>query len=400
MTEQVDVVVLGMGVGGESVADTLAGKGLDVDGMAGHASVTPDWAPVATRIREEATTDWDDRIAVERFTGAGGTFVRGRGRLVGTGKVEVDGVTYEARRGVVIGTGTVPVVPPVDGLADTPYWTNRDAMKATEPPESLLVLGGGAVGLEVAQAFARFGSDVTVVEALDRLLPVEEPEVSHVVRDALERDGIAVRAASRASQVSYDGERFAVKLHDGAVLYAQRLLYRLLVRGEPVPVERLAAETGWDAGQLRGELTRHPGTDWDGDRVAGFNLTLRPTPHRIALDGTTVYAFCATGAMEILIALGRAGTIDSPCAATGTNVCVEITPDGVVVDPPEAVVSKVRPTGELADVRRDVCGLGHFFSSPDAATDWLARNPAGRVDPVADEFEITRRALREVGWAA
>jgi pyruvate/2-oxoglutarate dehydrogenase complex dihydrolipoamide dehydrogenase (E3) component len=246
MTEQVDVVVLGLGVGGEEVAGRLAEAGLEVvgierglvggecpywgcipskmmirasnllaearrvDGMAGHSDVTPDWAPVADRIRVEATDDWNDRVAVDRFTGKGGRFVRGGGRLVGPGAVEVDGERFEAQRAVVLATGTVPVIPPIAGLSDTPYWTNREAIEAKTLPASLLVLGGGAVGLELAQVYARFGVAVTVVEALDRLLPVEEPESSALALSALEADGITVRVGARATVVGHDGNQFTV----------------------------------------------------------------------------------------------------------------------------------------------------------------------------------------------
>lgn len=260
MTQQVDVVVVGMGVGGEAVAGELAGEGLSVvgiesklvggecpywgcvptkmmiraadlvaearrvDGVAGHAEVTPDWEPVAARIRDEATTDWNDQIAVDRFTGAGGHFVRGRARLAGPGRVEADGETFEARRGVVLATGTAPAVPPIDGLAGTPYWTNREAVEAKTLPESLLVLGGGSVGLELAQVYARFGVGVTVVEAADRLLPAEEPEVSPLVEGALAADGIAVRTGTRATAVRHDGQRFTVTVGDGDELGAEQLL--------------------------------------------------------------------------------------------------------------------------------------------------------------------------------
>ncbi|HEX6197829.1 MAG TPA: NAD(P)/FAD-dependent oxidoreductase [Jiangellaceae bacterium] len=260
MAQQVDAVVIGMGVGGESVAGQLADAGLSVvgiesklvggecpywgcipskmmiraadmlaearriDGMAGHADVVPDWTPVADRIRDEATTDWDDRIAVERFTGKGGRFIRGRGRLTGPGTVEVDGETLEARRAVVIATGTEPAVPPIDGLADTPYWTNREAIEAKTLPESMIVLGGGAIGLELAQAFSRFGVDVSVVEAMDRLLPPEEPESSQLITDAFAGDGIAVRTSARAEAVRHDGEKFTVTLSGGDELTAERLL--------------------------------------------------------------------------------------------------------------------------------------------------------------------------------
>lgn len=260
MAQQVDVVVVGMGVGGEAVAGWLAEAGVSVigiesklvggecpywgciptkmmiraanllaearriDGMAGHSDVTPDWAPVAARIRDEATDEWNDQVAVDRFTGKGGQFIRGRGRLAGPGVVEVDGETIEARRGIVLATGTVPVVPPIDGLEGTPYWTNRDAVEAKALPTSLLILGGGAIGLEIAQAYARFGVDVTVVEAMDRLLPVEEPESSKLVKSALAADGISIRTGTRASGVRHDGEQFTVTVGDGSELTGEKLL--------------------------------------------------------------------------------------------------------------------------------------------------------------------------------
>lgn len=257
---QVDIAVIGMGVGGESVAGQLAEAGLAtvgiedrlvggecpywgcipskmmiraanllaearrIDGMAGQAEVKPDWSPVAARIREEATTDWNDEIAAGRFEGKGGQLIRGRGRIVGPQSVEVGGETLEARRAIVLSTGTEPMIPPIDGLADTPYWTNREALEAMSPPSSLLVLGGGAVGLELAQAYARFGTDVTVVEAADRLAPAEEPEASAVLEQALVADGLAVRTGARAEAVHHDGERFTVTVGDGAELTAERLL--------------------------------------------------------------------------------------------------------------------------------------------------------------------------------
>ena len=212
MTDVVDVVVIGLGPGGEDVAGKLAEAGLEVVGverqlvggecpywgcvpskmmiragtllaeagrvreMAGEVDVRPDYAPVAARIRDEATDHWNDQVAVDRLVSKGGRFVRGAARITGPREVSVDGETFVARRGVVVATGTVPSVPPVPGLAETPYWTNRQAIEAKEPPESLIVLGGGAIGVELAQVFARFGARVTVLEAADQLLPLEEPE--------------------------------------------------------------------------------------------------------------------------------------------------------------------------------------------------------------------------------
>lgn len=245
--ELVDVVVVGLGVGGEEVAGRLAEAGLSVVGierdlvggecpywgcvpskmmiraanalaearrvnvLAGAAQVRPDWAPVAKRIREEATDTWDDKVAVDRFVGKGGRFLRGSGRLDGPGRVRVGEQVFQARYGVVLGTGTRPSIPPIDGLADTPYWTNHQAIEVEELPESLLVLGGGAIGLELAQVFARFGVRVTVVEALDRVLAIEEPEASEVAAAALRADGVIIATGVKAERVSHDGRSFTVQ---------------------------------------------------------------------------------------------------------------------------------------------------------------------------------------------
>ncbi|MBW1598388.1 NAD(P)/FAD-dependent oxidoreductase [Streptomyces sp. JJ38] len=260
MARETDVVVLGMGVGGEHVAGRLAEAGLDVvgveaelvggecpywacipskmmvrgadllaearrvPGMAGRSSVDADFGPVAARIREEATADWDDQIAVDRFTGKGGSFVRGRGRLAGPGRVEVNGEEFAVRTGVVLATGSRPQPPPIPGLDEVPYWTNRDAVAAEEAPESLIVLGGGAVGLELAQVFARFGSEVTVVEAMDRLAPAEEPEVGGLLAGVLGAEGVVVRTGAKATGVRHTDDVFLLGLEGGDEVSARRLL--------------------------------------------------------------------------------------------------------------------------------------------------------------------------------
>src|SRR6185312_3541304 len=176
MTERdrdVDVVVIGMGPGGEHAAGTLAEAGLAVagvegrlvggecpywgcvpskmmiraadlitegrriPGMAGRAEIVPDWAPVARRIRDEATDDWDDTVAADRFAGKGGILVRGHGRITAPGEVTVtpaggpaagETQVLRARLGIVIATGTTAAVPPIPGLAGTPFWTNHEAI--------------------------------------------------------------------------------------------------------------------------------------------------------------------------------------------------------------------------------------------------------------------------------
>jgi pyruvate/2-oxoglutarate dehydrogenase complex dihydrolipoamide dehydrogenase (E3) component len=254
-----DVIVVGLGPGGEHVAIKLGQAGWRVLGieerlvggecpyfgcvpskmmiaaaetlrqagrvgeLAGSAVVTPDWSPVATRIRDEATDDWDDAVAVKRLEDAGATFVRGHGVLAGDGRVVVDGTTYTATRGVVINTGTAPSAPPIPGLADTPYWTNRDAVQLTDLPSSLVVIGGGAIGCELAQVMALFGVRVTLVEVADRLIALEEPEASEALEKSFAETGIQVLTGASIASVAYAEGQFTLDLGDQE-LSAEKLL--------------------------------------------------------------------------------------------------------------------------------------------------------------------------------
>ncbi len=262
-----DVLVVGMGVGGEAVAGQLAEAGIDVigieaelvggecpywacipskmmiraanllaearriPGMAGSLEgLTPDWTPVADRIRDEATDNWDDKVAVDRFTGNGGRFVRGSARILGPRLVEVDDVgVIEARRGLVIATGTTAALPPIPGLAETPYWTNREAVSAEELPASLAVIGAGVVGCEIGQAYARFGVEVTMMEAADRPLPAEEPEAGDVVADALAADDVRLILGAQVTRVEHGDDRFMIHVEG---------------QGDPVAAARLLVATG------------------------------------------------------------------------------------------------------------------------------------------------------------
>ena len=255
-----DIVIIGMGPGGEFLARKLAAAGMAVaaveenlvggecpywscdptkmmiragnllaegrriPGMAGASMIAPDWAPVACRIRDEATHNWDDKLRADKFTGLGGTLYRGHGTIGGPDSVRVGDSVLKARRGIVIGTGTAPWIPPVDGLAGTPYWTNREAVEAEQVPRSLIVLGGGPAGVEFAQVFARFGAAVTIIEESDRLLPQEEPETSELVAKIFRNAGVTVRVGDSARSVSHDGRAFTVALASGPQLTGERLL--------------------------------------------------------------------------------------------------------------------------------------------------------------------------------
>lgn len=260
--EIVDAVVIGMGPGGEDVATRLARGGLTVVGVEGRlvggecpyyacvptkmmvraagaiaearrvnelggtATVEPDWAPVAARIRDDATDNWDDAVAVQRFEKAGGRFVRGWGRVSAPREVTVataDGERVFHANAIVLNPGTAPAVPPLPGLADTPFWTNREAVTTTEVPRSLIVLGGGPVGVEFAQVFARFGAQVTVIVPR-RLLPQDEPEAGDLLAEVFAAEGITVRSGARAAKVGYDGNEFSVDLDSGESVRAEKLL--------------------------------------------------------------------------------------------------------------------------------------------------------------------------------
>jgi pyruvate/2-oxoglutarate dehydrogenase complex dihydrolipoamide dehydrogenase (E3) component len=203
-------------------ADLLA-EARRIPGFAGSSTVTPDWGPVAKRLRE-ATDNWNDKVAVDRFEGKGGHFVRGVGRLTGPSSVSVNSRTFEAGRAVVIATGSAPATPPIAGLAGVPYWTNRQAIEVEHLPRSLIVLGGGAVGLELAQVFARFGVAVTVVEASARLLAMEEPEASEVVSAVFKREAITVHAGAAVESVERQGSQVVVVLKGGQRVAAEQLL--------------------------------------------------------------------------------------------------------------------------------------------------------------------------------
>lgn len=204
-------------------AANLVAEACRAPALAGPASVTPDWSRVSDRIRREATDDWNDQVAAERLEGRGGRLVRGTGRLAGERRVTVGDRTFEARRGVVLATGGRPRIPSVPGLSGTPYWTNRDATAAAELPASMIVLGGGAVGVEVAQVFARFGCRVTVLEGRERLLAHEEPEAGELAATALRADGVTVLTGVRVRQVTNAQGGFVVRVaHEE--LRAERLL--------------------------------------------------------------------------------------------------------------------------------------------------------------------------------
>jgi pyruvate/2-oxoglutarate dehydrogenase complex dihydrolipoamide dehydrogenase (E3) component len=210
--------------------------------------------------RDWMTAGWDDEGQVRWLDGAGATLVRGRGRLAGERRVEVEGPdgsrrVLAATRAVILATGSVPVTPPIEGLRDIRTWDNRDVTSAKRVPDRLLVLGGGAVGAEMAQAWRRLGStEVTVVEAADRLVPNEEPFAGEQLAAAFGAEGIDVLTGIKmvAARREADDAPVTATLDDGRTLTADEILVAVgrrpntadlgvdtvgLEPGRPVPVD-------------------------------------------------------------------------------------------------------------------------------------------------------------------
>jgi pyruvate/2-oxoglutarate dehydrogenase complex dihydrolipoamide dehydrogenase (E3) component len=256
---ELDVVVLGAGPAGEVCAGRIAGGGLEVaiveDRLVGgecsyyacmpskallrpaelliEVGRVPGAAQAATgqldadaalARRDEVIHHLDDSSQEPWLADRGIALVRGRGRLDGERRVRVGDDALLARRAVVIATGSSAAMPPIDGLADAKPWGNREATTAERAPESLVVLGGGFVGVELAQAWRTLGSDVSLIEAEDRVLSPEEPFASEQVEDGLRSIGVDVRTGASVNAVRADGGEVTVELEGGDSLSGEQLL--------------------------------------------------------------------------------------------------------------------------------------------------------------------------------
>ena len=249
-----DLVVLGTGSGGEVVAGETARAGGTVAavdaGLFGgecpyvacvpskamllaareHVLVGGDHAEAFRRAlarRDDAAEHRHDDGAVKGLADDGVEVVRGRGRLAGRAGddlvVEVDGRRLRARA-VVLGTGSEPAVPPLDGLDDVPTWTSDQALSSPDLPKRLAILGGGAVGCELAQVYASFGTHVVLLEHGEHLLSSEPDWVGDALADALRDLGVDVRLGARITGASARGDGLRLAVEDGAGVDADRLL--------------------------------------------------------------------------------------------------------------------------------------------------------------------------------
>ena len=176
------------------------------------------------RRRDEVVHDLDDTSQLPWLEDRGIALFRGHGRLDGERRVRVGDDVLEARRAVVLAIGSTATVPPIDGLADAEPWTNREVTTAQQAPERLLVLGGGVVGVEMAQAWAALGSRVALVQSAPSLIPNYEPFAREQVADGLRHAGVEVRTKSRATAVHRADGKVTMELEGGDTLSGDEIL--------------------------------------------------------------------------------------------------------------------------------------------------------------------------------
>lgn len=343
-----DVVVIGAGPAGEVVAGRCADGGLSVaiverDLVGGECSYwgcipskvlirpgdvlaaarrVPGAASAVTRDvdakeaferRDQMTSNWDDEGAVPWLTDRGVELVRGTGRVTGARSVDVDhadgtATRLTASRGVVIATGTRASLPPIPGLAEARPWDNRDVTAATTVPERLIVLGGGPIGLEMAQAFRRLGSrEVTVIEAAPRLFGREEPFVADEVGAALEAEGITILTGATVIGVARDARgQVVVDRRDRSTVIGDEIL---VAAGRTAATAGLGLETfGLEAGRSIEVDDRMRATAVNGGADGGWLFAVGDCNGRALL--THMGKYQARVAADVLLGRDASATSD------------------------------------------------------------------------------------------
>jgi dihydrolipoamide dehydrogenase len=312
--------------------------------------------------RDSMVSDHTDGSQVDWLASKGIGLLRGTGRLAGPGVVEVDGVRHTAGH-VVVATGSEPVIPPVPGLRELPgVWTNREVTGMTAIPRRLLILGGGPVGAEMAQAVTRLGGQVAVIERADHVLAREPEPLGKALGEGLRRDGIELLLGVTATAARRDGQDYVLTLDNGGE-----------VRGD-----RLLVATG-----------RHPRVDGIGLDSAGATFDR----HGIHVDarlaaGERLWAIGDVTGIRLLTHVGKyqGEVVAANILGQPREASYEAVPDVVYTDPQAAAVGAIQarftatvPASEVAKTatytRAESNGFLTLLSDGDRLTGGYALGP-------------------------
>jgi pyruvate/2-oxoglutarate dehydrogenase complex dihydrolipoamide dehydrogenase (E3) component len=306
MADRFDVIVLGAGPAGEAAVNGLLRGGAsvamvereliggectnwacvptktllrppEVKGESKRAPGVPDprldFGPLA-EYRDYMVSNHDDSKRQKGYEERGVTVVKGNGVFDGPGRVRVNGRVLEAKD-VIVATGSDPVIPPLEGLQESGYWTNREASSLHEIPESAVILGGGPVGIELAQFLSRYGCDVTVVHKPDRLVNREDPHLCSLLAKQLSEDQITVKLGVSGDRVRKDGDKRVLTLSSGEEVAGEVLIVAVgrRARKDGLNLESVGVEPGPRGIQVDDHLRAGDGVWAIGDCTGGLMFT-------------------------------------------------------------------------------------------------------------------------------
>jgi pyruvate/2-oxoglutarate dehydrogenase complex dihydrolipoamide dehydrogenase (E3) component len=409
MREGFGAVIIGAGPGGEVALNTLAKEGLRIalveeNVIGGECS---NWGCIPTKTllrptelqgksrraagvktpvlvwpklssyRDYMVAGHDDSKRIAAYEARGITVVKARGRIVGPGRVEANGRVLEAGA-IVVATGSEAVVPPIPGLSEAGYWTNREATDVTEIPASVVVIGGGAVGIELAQFLRRFGARVTIVQGAERLADREAPEIGDYLREILTGDGIDLRLNVHAAGVRLENGTRVVELGDGSTAAGEVVIAAVgrrprtqdlgletagvepTRRGIPVDERCRAGEGVWAIGDVTGTAAFTHVAKYQG-RIAAMNILGHPATADYRAVPRVTFTDPEVAAVGLTEAEARAQGIDAV---------------GVTIDLPGAIARpytfEENPHGKLGvvvDAEREVL-IGAWAVAP-LASEWI-----------------------------